>query len=140
VHGLAKSRADASELDHQPLDDVVAFGGVRGQEAAELLGEVHQDRARLEHRVGLAARPLVIDDHRNLAVGIDRKEFRLELLALPDVDRDRTVRGAEFLQHDEDLLHVGARQHVEIDHDRASVLRERHPIGEVCAGQEVAHA
>src|SRR5260370_20610443 len=116
MHHLAKGRANSCELEHQPLDPLVSFGRAAREEAAELVGEVHQDRARLEHREGLAAGTFVIDDHRYLGIGIERGEFWLELLAFPDIDRDRAIGHRELLQHDEDFLYVGAGQDVQIYH------------------------
>ena len=63
-------------------------------------------------------RPLavVVDDHRNLIVGIELAELRYVLLALPDIDIDRTIGKLQLLQRDENLLHVRAGQGIEIDH------------------------
>jgi hypothetical protein len=116
VDDLAEGRPDPGELDHQPLDDLVAPCRVGGEEAPGLVGEIHQDRARLEHGVGLAARSLVIDDHRNLTVGIERAELGREMVALPDVDGNGAVGQLQLFEHDEDLLHVRAGEHVEVDH------------------------
>src|SRR5229473_5400048 len=131
MHDLAKGRADPGELEHQPLNRLVPFGRAGWEEAAELVGEVHQDRARLEHREGLAAGTFVIDDHRYLGIGIEGGEFWLELLALPDIHRDRAIGHREFLQHDEDFLYVGAGQDIEIDHGaRLAVAGRPQPIEE----------
>ena len=61
-----------------------------------LLGEVHEDRARL-HQVDPG---LVVDDRRDLVVRADHQELRRELLVLPDVDRRHRVGNAQLLQHD----------------------------------------
>jgi len=79
-------------------------------------GEVEQDRAGLDHGVRLAARPVVINDDRDLVVGVDLGKFRLVLIALPDVDEVFLVGQPAFLEHDVDFLHVGAGERVKIDH------------------------
>src|SRR5581483_4311125 len=118
---------DAGELDHQPLDDLVALGHVGGQEAAGFFGEIKQDRARLEHRIGLSAGALVVDDDGNLAVRIELFELRLVLLALPHVDGLDGVGEAKLLEQDEDLLHVRTGEGVKVDHRwEPRVLRQRH--------------
>ncbi len=71
---LAEHRSDAGELDHQPLDHLVFPGGVGGQKLSGLLGEIEQDRTRLDHRVWPAAGTVMIDDGRDLAVRIDAGE------------------------------------------------------------------
>src|SRR5262249_3061210 len=116
MHHLAKGGADPGELEHQPLNRLVSFGRAGREKAAEFVGEVHQNCARLKHREGLAAGTFVIDDHRYLGIGIEGGEFWLELLAFPDIHRDRAIGRREFLQRDEDFLYVGAGQDVEIDH------------------------
>src|SRR5262245_7597671 len=121
---LAEHRADARHLDHQPLDDLVFFRGILRQELPGLLGKVEQDRARLEHRVWLSARALVIDDGGNLVVRIDLQELGLVLLARPDVDEVLLVGQPGLFEHDVDLLHVRAGQCVEIDHGSLTSLRK----------------
>ena len=94
VSDLPEHRPDERHLEEHPLDRLPAARRIGRDEAAGLLGEVEQDRARFEQRERLAARPVGIDDRRNLAVGIERQEFRRALLALADVDRMRLVRPA----------------------------------------------
>ena len=108
--------ADARDLDHQPLDDLVFQRGVLRHELAGLLGEIHQDRAGLEHRVGLAARSIVIDDHRDFLVRVEQLEFGGVLGAGPDVHRLEIVGKPAFLEHDEYFLHVRAGQSIEVNH------------------------
>jgi len=43
----------------------------------------------------------VIDDHRDLGIRAEPQEFRLVLLALPDIDRDQLVGEAQFLERNE---------------------------------------
>ena len=114
---VAERRPHIRDLDHQPLDHVVLPRRVPGHELAGLLGEIHQDRAGFEHRVRLATRPVLIDDHRNLLVRIELLEVGRECCrARPDVDRLEIIRQPALLEHDENLLHVGAGQSVEVDH------------------------
>src|SRR5438270_11585700 len=77
-----------------------------------------QDRARLEDRQW----PLIeimIDDRRHPVVGADLEELRLELVALADIDRDRAVFEAAFLEHDRDLPAIRRRPVIKIDHRAA---------------------
>src|SRR3977135_330328 len=52
---LPAHRSAPAQLPKQPLDRVVALARIGRQELAGLLGEVEQDRARLEHRDRRAA-------------------------------------------------------------------------------------
>ena len=106
VPGLAEHGAEVAHLEHQPLDGGIAPDRIGGQELARLVGEIHQDRAGLEQRIVAAARPVVIDDGRNLVVGRDFQERGPELIALADVDRKHAVIEPAFLQHDVDLAGV----------------------------------
>src|SRR6202043_204019 len=79
------------------------------------LGEMDQDRARLEHR----QRPVLevmVDDRRHPVVRADLEEFRLELVTFADIDRDRAVFEVAFLEHDRDLPAIWRRPVIEIDH------------------------
>ena len=90
-------------------------------EAAGLLGEVDEDGAGLEHRDGRAAvRRCIVDDRRHAVVGADRQELGLELVALGDVDGEDPVGDARLLDEDRDLVAVGRRPVVQIDHEFAS--------------------
>jgi hypothetical protein len=60
----------------------------------------------------------VIDDRRDLAVGIDLDEVGRELLAFPHVDELGVVGKLELLQCEENLLHIRTGQRIEIDHGR----------------------
>ena len=71
---LAEHRSDAAHLEHQPLEAFVAAGGILRNEAAGLLGQVHQDRTRLEQRQRLAAGTVWVEDGRDLVVRVDRQE------------------------------------------------------------------
>ena len=72
------------------------------QELAGLLGEVEQDGVAVEHG-GVA-----VDDRRRLAVGVDRPERRLVLLALAGVDGDELVGEARLLEKQRHLRGVRA--------------------------------
>ena len=67
-------------------------------------------------------RVVVIDDRRHPVVRADREKFRLELVALADIDRDRAVFEPAFLEHDADLPAVRRRPVIEVDH-RGSLSR-----------------
>jgi hypothetical protein len=86
-------------------------------ELAGFLGEIDQDRARLDHRVRLSARSVAVDDRRHLQQRIDLGKFGRELLARPHVDRLDIVGQPAFLEHDEDLLHVRASQRIKVNHE-----------------------
>ena len=59
--GRGQDRADARHLHHHPLNSVEALARILGQELAGLVGEVEQDRARLDDRIRLSTGTLVID-------------------------------------------------------------------------------
>ncbi len=120
---LADHRADAAHLPHQPFHRLPVRRRLLGPELAGLLGEIHQDRARLEQRSAVVA----VDDGGDAVVGADLEEIGLELLVLGDVDRVRGVIQAALLQHDGDLAAVGRRPRVKIDH--RGVLGARNGLG-----------
>ena len=110
--------SDPAHLEHQPLDDGVALAHVGRPELSGLLRQVHQDRAGLEHREGLAARAVLIDDCRHAAIGIHRPELRLVLIAGDHVHVVKLPRQRDFLQHQHDLERVRAGHAVEFDRRR----------------------
>jgi hypothetical protein len=57
-----------------------------------------------------------VDDRRDAVVGGNAQEVRLELLALADVHRNDAVGDAGLFQKDRDLVAVGRRPIIEIDH------------------------
>src|SRR5215211_8804234 len=67
---LSEHWADASQLDHQPLNDFIARRNLLRQQATGLVGEIHEDRARLDYSKGTSPGPLVVNNDRDLAVGI----------------------------------------------------------------------
>src|ERR1700722_19100762 len=113
---LAEQRADAGDLEHQPLHDVISLRHVGRPESSGLLAEIHQDRAGLEHGIGLAARAIAVDDHGNFRVRIDLDEIGSVLLALPHIDEMLLVGQLGLLEHNVDLLHVRAGQRIKVDH------------------------
>ena len=87
------------------------------------LGEVEQDRPGFEDGNRRAVRTVVVDERGHLVVGTDAQELRRELLAGPDVDRNHVVLDPELLEHDVNLVAVGSRPCVEVEHRvHASVL------------------
>src|SRR5262249_723627 len=99
----------------QPLQRRRTRAHILREEASGLLREMDEDRAGLEDRER-AARDVVVDDRRDLLVGIERGEGRSHLLLLPEIDRDHPVLEAGLLEHDGDLPAVGRGPRVEIDH------------------------
>jgi hypothetical protein len=84
---LAELRALVRQLPHHPLSDLVLAARLGRPELAGLLGEVHEDRTRLEDRDRWAtARGVVIDDRGHPVVGTDREERGVELIAASDVE------------------------------------------------------
>jgi hypothetical protein len=111
---LAEHRADRGHLEEHPGQGLVALGRILGQELAGLLRQIDQDRAGLEQAERLSARAVRIDDGGDLAVGVQRQEFRRPGLVLADVDRMRLIRQADLLQHDRHLDPVRRGQAVEL--------------------------
>ena len=95
----------------------VAAAKVLRDEAAGLVREVEQDRARFEHadrRAAIGWR--VIDDRRHLVVGRNAQVVRLELRALADVHRHDAVIEAGFLEEQRDFVPIRRRPVMEVDH------------------------
>src|SRR4051794_33467965 len=65
VH-LARHRAEAAHLPHQPFVDGYALLKRCRQELSGLFAEIEQDGAGFEYADGLALRPFGIDDRRYL--------------------------------------------------------------------------
>ena len=89
--------------------------GSAGEQLAGLLGEIEQDRAGFEQAERLAAGAVGIEDRRDLAVRIERQEFRRLLVVLAEVDQMRLVGQPGLLQHDRHLHAVGRRQRIELE-------------------------
>ena len=111
----AKKRC-GTHLPHQPRK---GLGPRRPQKSTELLGQVKQYCAALEHSNRLAARS--VDQRWDLAVGIDRDEPRSELVASHDVDQPGIILrsgmpGSEqFLEQNRDLLPIGSALRVKLE-------------------------
>ena len=84
---LPGHRPEAADLPEQPFQHLLPPARLDRREAPRFLGQMQQDRARLEDRQR-AARHVVIDDRRHVAVGADREEGGFVLRAGLDVDRD----------------------------------------------------
>jgi len=64
----------------------------------------------------------VIDQRRNPVVRRDGEKFRLELVALADVDREHLVGQPRLFQEHRDLVAVRRGPVVEIDHGAVPVV------------------
>ena len=95
---LAELRPLIGHLPHDPLGDLVFAAQILRPEPPGLLGDVHHDRARFEHRDRRTAPFRVMIDHdRHAVVGVHLKEFRGELIAALDVAGDDLVLETAFL-------------------------------------------
>src|SRR4051794_815471 len=112
---LSGHRAEIADLPEQPFQHFFASAPRRRHEATGFLGEMDQDRAGFEDRER-TVRLVMIDDGRHAVVWADREEFRLELVALADIDRHHPVFEAAFLEQDRDLPAVRRRPVIKIDH------------------------
>jgi hypothetical protein len=98
VRRLPAHRPEAGHLPGEPLQRDAALARIGGQQAAGLLGQVLQDRAGFEHRVGAAGEGrVVVDDGGQLVVGVDAPELGGVLLALEDVVADQPVGQLQLL-------------------------------------------
>src|SRR6266403_195531 len=113
---LPEHRADVPHLEHGPLHHLPAIAQVARQEPAGLRGEVEQHRARLGERERFSARACLVDHRRDLVIGRDGEELRLELVARSDIDGMNFIFKTSFLQHDVDLVAIGRRPCIEVDH------------------------
>jgi hypothetical protein len=122
---MAEAAADIGRAAHLPEQPRQAFGARRDlgrQERAELLGQVHQDRAGLEDpdRLGTAA----VHQRRDLGVRVHRDEAAAELIAVADLDQPGVVLRAlvaerqQLLEHDRDLDAVRRAQRIELQRVR----------------------
>eukprot|EP00406_Dinophysis_acuminata_P070681 CAMPEP_0179295384 /NCGR_PEP_ID=MMETSP0797-20121207/44397_1 /TAXON_ID=47934 /ORGANISM="Dinophysis acuminata, Strain DAEP01" /LENGTH=318 /DNA_ID=CAMNT_0021004633 /DNA_START=16 /DNA_END=969 /DNA_ORIENTATION=+ len=105
-------------LPHQPADALRAGSRACRDEAAVLVGEVQQDRARLED-TDRAARVRPVHQRRDFRVWVRRHEARGELVAGHDVDRPGVVLDAQglvqLLEQNGHLLAVGRPQAVQLE-------------------------
>ena len=95
----------AAHLPEQPRQAFGARGRIGGQQRAELLGQVQQDRAGLEHTDRLRA--AAVQQCRNLRVRVHRDEATAELLAFADADHPGVVLRAAVAQRQQLLQHHG---------------------------------
>src|SRR3546814_3027318 len=63
---LPEHRADARDLEHQPLPADRALYRIGGQETPGLFGEIEQDRAGFPQDETGAVRPCIVDEHRSV--------------------------------------------------------------------------
>ena len=92
----------------------------RTEEPAGLLGEVEQDRARIEHPRLAPTGSLGVDDRRDLAIWVDGAKGGRVLFAFGCVDGHEFVRHAEFFQQQRDLGGIGRRVEIKSDHGALS--------------------
>src|ERR1700751_3808546 len=81
---LASHGPETADLPEQPLADGYSLPWALAAEAARLVGEILQNRARFEHRNRLALRSIRIDDRRHAVVRRNGEKGRLKLLACAD--------------------------------------------------------
>jgi hypothetical protein len=119
VAELPGHRTEIADLPEQPLQALFAGAPALRHEPPGPLGEMDQDRARLEHRQRPVAKLLwgvVVDNRRHAVIRADRQEFGLELVAATDIYRDHAEVEAALLEHDRDLPAVRGRPIVKVDH------------------------
>jgi hypothetical protein len=80
-----------------------------------------------DDRIGLAARPVAVDDDRHLRVGVELEEFGGELPLGKDIDGMDGIRQSHFLERDIDFDDVGATHRVKLDHRGLRILAARRP-------------
>src|SRR5215471_884896 len=95
---LAEHGTDAAHLEHEPYQRLGATARIAREKEPGLLCEVDEDGAGLEER-DRTAWPLGIDDRGDFAVGIERDEFRAELLTLADIDGMDAIGQSRLFQH-----------------------------------------
>ena len=79
----------AAHLPEQPAQRFGALRTVLGQERAEFLRQIQQDRARFKHplRLGFA----MVHQRRDLRIRIGRHKAAAELIAIADLDQPGIV-------------------------------------------------
>ncbi len=97
---LAEHRPDAAHLEHHPFEAFVAADRIfRDQLAAVSSPTGRSGSPPTSNNVKrLAAGAVGIDDRRNAMIRGDLQEFRLELVAGADIDRDHLVFAARALR------------------------------------------
>jgi hypothetical protein len=96
MNGLSGVGRDPGGDEEEPGEQFRPVGG-RAYEAPCLVAEIKEDGAGIEYPRLLTAGPLGVDDCRHLAVGIDRAEARLVLLAFARVDRHHLIGNSAIL-------------------------------------------
>ncbi|MNT17947.1 hypothetical protein D3C72_1531280 [compost metagenome] len=114
---LSRHRAQAAHLPEQPLHDFGTSPHIHRQELPAFLGQVLQNRARLEQGQRRAAifRRLV-DDGGNAVIRRDGEKLGLELLALADMHGNKVVGDARFFQEHRHFVPVGRGPVIQVDH------------------------
>ncbi|MNG90185.1 hypothetical protein D3C79_490730 [compost metagenome] len=111
---LAEHRPDAAHLEHQPLQRLVAGGGIVAEQLAALLRQVLQNRPRLEQRQRLATGAVGIEDGWDLVVGAEGDELGAQLVIAVEADLVRLVGQADLFEHDRHLDAVGCGQRIQL--------------------------
>ena len=88
---------------------------------AGLLGEVHEDRAGLEHR---EVAVVLVDDGRDASVGIELQVPGLFLLEILQGDGAHGVGQLELLERDRGLPAIRSGRRIEFDHLASSPLAD----------------
>ncbi|MND74786.1 hypothetical protein D3C80_663890 [compost metagenome] len=107
-----------THLPEQPVHGLGTTGRVGRQELSEFFGKVEQDRTGLEHpQRRLHA---VVEQGRDLRVGVDLDEAAGELLAFADANQPGVVLGAgmperqQLFEEDGDLHAIGRGQGIQL--------------------------
>ncbi len=132
---LAEHRPHRRHLEEHPGDGLVAPRRVGWDQPAGLVGQVEQDGAGLEQAERLPARPIGIDDRRDLAVGVQGREFGAGSPGLAEGDGVRLIGQPQLFQRDGDLHSVGRGDGVEL---QAVGVLGRPAIGDR-EGGEIGH-
>src|SRR6266851_9726178 len=111
---LTEHRSDPAHLEVHPLDGFVSARRIVRQQLSSFLGEILQDRPGFEQPERLAIRSIRIEDSGDLAVRVQRQEFRRLLVVLVEVDEMHFVRQPDLLQHDRHLDAVWRRKRIEL--------------------------
>ena len=124
---LAGHRAEPAHLPEQPLDLFGARTQIAGEELAGLLGEIEQDGAGFEHRDRRAA---ARRDHDRRCAGMrlfgdTSRNLRSNCSPFPMLIGNDFVFQPGLFEKDRDLVAVGSRPVIEIDHRANSLTPNR---------------
>ena len=128
MRGLAEYRAHAGHLEHQPLSDGMTPRRFARPEFSGLVGRVEQDGAGFEHREGVSARAIAVDDRRPLGIGVERKKFRRVPFAGRHAHGVHGVGQFDLGQHERDFPHVRAAAGAKVDHVPSSAILADRPV------------